>query len=160
MANEKPPIVITSYASVVGAILAVRRKSIKVEGRSLTQSDMAKALDITVSTWSRIEKGETALTIEQLALAADVLIDEPGNILSTADKKVKELNTKGIETSALRQTVSMVTAAGAIPMIGSGLVGVIGPIAMGVAGAAVVSLFSKSLQHTPSDSEDKTPSEE
>jgi len=47
---------------------------------------MAKGLGISPSALSRIEKGESALTSEQLALAGKTLEVEPGAILQRADE--------------------------------------------------------------------------
>jgi transcriptional regulator with XRE-family HTH domain len=52
---------------------------------------------VTQSTWSRIENGASALTIEQLAIAADELGVKRSEILELADQSVNELKIRGIE---------------------------------------------------------------
>ena len=91
----------------------------------MSQSDLADAVGLTISTWSRIESGESALTIEQLAQAAQALNLEPSGLLRAVEEKIAELSSKGIATSATRTTVATIAASGAIPLLGSSLVGMI-----------------------------------
>lgn len=129
---EMKPVVlaIASYPSVVGAVLASMRKE-----QGLAQNDMAEAIGATVSTWSRIESGESALTVEQLAQAAKKMGVEPSAILRVADEKVAELRNKGVETKASRGTVESIIAAGAVPIVGASLLGLLGPVGLLTAGA-------------------------
>ncbi len=76
----------TTYPAVVGAILAAERKNC-----GFTQADFAEAVGIVQSTWSRIEKGTSALNIEQLVVAATALNLEPHVIIQKADKTVREI---------------------------------------------------------------------
>ncbi len=87
--------IVTTYPAIVGACLAAKRKE-----QGLSQSELALSVGLTVSTWSRIENGESALTIEQLALAAQRLNLPPSELLINADKKVAELEYRGIETKS------------------------------------------------------------
>jgi transcriptional regulator with XRE-family HTH domain len=123
---------IASYPGVVGAVLAAMRKE-----KELAQSDVAAAIGATVSTWSRIESGESALTIEQLAVAATELQVEPSAILRRADEKVAELRSKGIETKASRSSVEAIVSSGAVPLVGASLLAVLGPVGALATGAAI-----------------------
>lgn len=71
----------TSYPALVGAVLVELR-----EHRGLTQADLATQMGLAASTWSRIENGSSALSIDQLALVAKALGVRPGEILQHADR--------------------------------------------------------------------------
>ena len=71
----------TTYAVIVGQVLAVRRQHADID-----QAAMAAGVGLSQSTWSRIERGASALSIEQLAAAARVLGTTPGALLGHADK--------------------------------------------------------------------------
>ncbi len=126
-----------AFPAVVGAVLSALRKASKNE---ITQSDMAGAIGATVSTWSRIETGETALTIEQLAQAAIQLGVRPSEILSAAEEKTAELQEKGVSIEPKRVQIDTVIASGAVPLIGGTLIGLMGPVGI-VAGATAAAFF-------------------
>ena len=86
--NLKPA---TTYPAIVGRILVSLRKN-----AGIGQDQLAEAIGITQSTLSRVERGESALTVEQLARAAQRLGDKASNILEKADDAVEELNSQGI----------------------------------------------------------------
>lgn len=71
----------TTYPAIVGRILAAHR-----EERQIEQSDIANQIGVSQSTWSRIERGETALTVEALARAAKVLGVSSSSVLDDADR--------------------------------------------------------------------------
>lgn len=132
------PSVVVSYPAIVGAILLAKRKEL-----SLSQAEMASAVGVNVSTWSRVENGDSALTIEQLASAAEALKVRPSSILEAAESKREELKTKGIATGANRADLTAITATGAIPLAGSALVGILGPIGALAAGVASAYFYAK-----------------
>lgn len=132
------PSVVVSYPAIVGAILLAKRKEL-----SLSQAEMASAVGVNVSTWSRVENGDSALTIEQLASAAEALKVRPSSILEAAESKLEELKTKGIATGANRADITAITAMGAIPLAGSALVGILGPIGALAAGVASAYFYAK-----------------
>lgn len=80
----RPPVgpltLTTSYPALVGAVLGNLR-----EERRLKQVDLAAQVGLAGSTWSRIENGSSALTIDQLAQVAEALSIRPGEILRHAD---------------------------------------------------------------------------
>ncbi len=126
------PNVMTTYPAVVGAFLSIRRKEL-----GLSQTQLATAVGLTVSTWSRIENGESALTIEQLAQAAQALGLTPGSLLQTIDTAITELHEKGIGTNVERASVQEISAAGSIPLIGAGLSSAVAAGGVIAAGASV-----------------------
>lgn len=126
------PLVAVSYPAIVGAILLAKRKEL-----GLSQAEMAHALGLNASTWSRVENGDSALTIEQLVSAASALNVRPSSILEAAELKLEELKARGVATGANRAALTAIAALGAIPLTGSALVGALGPIGtlVGVASA-------------------------
>ncbi len=81
----------TTYSAIVGRVLAMQRQKCQLE-----QANLASALGITQSTWSRIESGESALTVEQLGLAAGALGTSPAEILRSVDHAVAGLRQRGV----------------------------------------------------------------
>jgi transcriptional regulator with XRE-family HTH domain len=133
----------TTYPAVFGAFLSTKRKE-----RGLSQAEIAETVGLTLSTWSRIENGETALTLEQLAQVALALSVTPGEMMTIVDTIVAELSKKGIATNIQRVTSDQIAEEGYIPLVGSGLVSTISPlgtfaarcVAAGAAGAGVAGL--------------------
>lgn len=80
---------LTSYSAIVGQVLFNLRQE-----RDIKQGDMASAVNIGQSTWSRIEKGEVALSIDQLARAADYLGCLPSDVLRWADQAAEQIKQK------------------------------------------------------------------
>lgn len=81
----------TTYPAVVGRILAMLR-----EKHGMEQSDVADRVGLSQSTWSRIERGESAFTMEQLATVSSVFGTSPGHILRRADEAVAGLERMNI----------------------------------------------------------------
>lgn len=79
------------YPALVGRVLATRRES-----RGWDQSQLAEAVGVSQSTWSRIENGDSALGIDQLAKAAQALGAKPADILIDADKASEQIERAGI----------------------------------------------------------------
>lgn len=133
MANT--PSNVASYPAVVGAILVARRKEL-----GLPQAQVAEAVGLAISTWSRIENGESALTIEQLALVACALKLSPSEVLAAAEAKMAALLEKGVSISPSRTDTAASAASGAIPLMGASLASALGPVGWlaGAAGAAAV----------------------
>ncbi|HMY00520.1 MAG: helix-turn-helix transcriptional regulator [Pseudomonadales bacterium] len=141
----KEPVAMTTYPAVVGAILIARRKEL-----GLSQNALAESVGLTVSTWSRIENGDSALTIEQLKLAGDKLNVLPSQILKEADEKIIELKNRGIETNPVRVSINEIHASGIIPLVGTALFGLIStPLvlaAASVTASAVVTKLAKKFE--------------
>ncbi len=71
----------TSYPAIVGAVLVGLR-----ERKKITQAELAARMGLAASTWSRIENGSSALSIDQLARVAQELEVRPGEIMEKADR--------------------------------------------------------------------------
>ena len=84
----------TTYQAIVGSVLVGIRKELGVE-----QSALAKAVGVNQSTWSRIERGESALSIEQLFLAANHLQIKPSIVIHNSEKAVQSLRSQKVVVS-------------------------------------------------------------
>ncbi len=81
----------TTYQAVIGRVIVKLRKELVVD-----QALLANAVGVTQSTWSRIERGESSLSIEQLAKAAEHLRVNPSTILLETEQALKELKHQGV----------------------------------------------------------------
>jgi transcriptional regulator with XRE-family HTH domain len=79
----------TSYQALVGLVLNKIRQE-----RRMTLADVSKHVGVSSSVWSRIEKGESGLSLEQFFVASSVLGLQPGIVLDIADKAVRKMNQK------------------------------------------------------------------
>jgi transcriptional regulator with XRE-family HTH domain len=76
-----------TYATIVGRVIRLRR-----ELRGIPLEAMALKLGYKSSSgWSRIETGDSAITMDRLREAAIVLNTTPGYIIQDADDLAKEL---------------------------------------------------------------------
>lgn len=145
---EDTPLAVVAYPALVGAVLAGIRKE-----KGLSQAEVAEAVAIGVSTWSRIENGESALSIEQLAGAADRLGIAPSSVLQAVEEKIALLRKKNVGTVPARADAQVATALGSIPIVGASLAAALGPL--GVLGAAAVTgyMFYKNKNAEPEKGE-------
>ena len=81
----------TTYQAIVGTILINMRQQLHIE-----QSLVAKRVGVTPSTWSRVERGESALTVTQLAKAAEAFRVKPSVILSSTEQAREQLEKQGM----------------------------------------------------------------
>ncbi|CAN0620223.1 Transcriptional regulator, XRE family [Burkholderia multivorans] len=128
---------VTTYGAILGAVLGQLRAS-----AGLKQSDLADAVGIGPSTWSRIEKGESSLSTDQLKLAADALNLPPGRILDIVDMAEKATAKKGIELEPVGK--ASWTAGGASAAAAIGIIPVVGSLLGGIIGSVVTSQINKS----------------
>jgi transcriptional regulator with XRE-family HTH domain len=87
----------TTYPAIVGQLLAKYRGE-----REMTQADLARAMGMNQSAWSKIERGVTPPTLEHLAGAADVLHVPLGRLLTEADLVAEQMRAQGITVSPKR----------------------------------------------------------
>lgn len=92
----------TSYPAVVGGVLVKLRNQ-----QGVRQGDLAQAVGVTQATWSRIENGSSALTIEQMGLAAARLGMLPGQVLELADQAVGQLQQRGVQVEPTRSAANI-----------------------------------------------------
>lgn len=84
----------STYSAVVGAVIVNQRELL-----AISQTQLAEAVGVGQPAWSRIEKGESALTIDQLARAASRLGSSPSELLLMADKTVMEMKEQELKIS-------------------------------------------------------------
>lgn len=129
-------VVVTSYPAILGAMLQAKRKAL-----GLSQTDVATAAGVNTSTWSRIENGESAMTVEQLVSAAVVFESTPGRLLDDVQTRVQQLKEMGVEVTNTRSAVEdLLDGKGpmAIPLVGAALAAALVPLgAIPAAGGAL-----------------------
>jgi len=81
---------VVPYSVVIGRVLQQRRNQL-----GLQQDDLAAALGITQSAYSRLESGDTVLSLMQLRIAAAALYTSAGAILAAADQYADYLERLG-----------------------------------------------------------------
>ena len=113
----------TTYPALVGNIIASLRKE-----RSIGQAEFSAMVGVGQSTWSRIEKGQSALTVEQLAKAAGQLDLQPHQLLAVVDGARDNLEAQGIGTLLDRIGVGNMALLGSIPVVGPTLTAVLSGI--------------------------------
>jgi transcriptional regulator with XRE-family HTH domain len=68
----------------------------------MSQKGLADAVGVNQSTWSRIETGQSSLSVEQLTKAARALGRSPGEILDLAEYTRVDLKKRGIHVEEER----------------------------------------------------------
>jgi transcriptional regulator with XRE-family HTH domain len=79
------------YTTLLGQLLQHYRQQ-----RGLQQADVAAALGILQPAYSRIEKGDTSITVTQLRIVARTLNMRPSLILDHADQWTQTLRAQGV----------------------------------------------------------------
>ena len=91
----------TTYQAVLGRLIVQKRQE-----KQIDQGEMARHVGVSRSTWSRIEAGASALTMDQLAKAADKLGLPLGELMLQADDVVRELRRQGVNVLDSRDQTS------------------------------------------------------
>lgn len=81
----------TTYPSILGGVLSELRNQSRMQ-----QKDIATKVGVTQATWSRIESGQTNLTLENLRSVARALDTQPSRILAFAEKAEFEVLNRGV----------------------------------------------------------------
>jgi transcriptional regulator with XRE-family HTH domain len=84
----------TTYPEIVGQVLQKYRKN-----KNLDQAALAAKVGITNSALSRIERGGSSVSLDQLAKLSRALGEMPSVIISDADKVSEALKHAGVEVS-------------------------------------------------------------
>lgn len=90
-----------TYDELLGRIIEHRRK-----GLELLQGPFAEALGVTQSAYSRLEKGQSAMTVTQLRTIAPLLRMTAGQLLNEADSYAALFQRQGGELTAEKQESS------------------------------------------------------
>ena len=112
----------TTYQAVLGRLIAQKRQE-----KQMDQGEMAEAVGVSRSTWSRIEAGESALNLDQLAKAANKLGLSLGALMIEADEIADELRKQDVEVLDGRDQTSAArfgkTAAATVAFLGGAVLG-------------------------------------
>lgn len=83
---------VVPYNTLVGKAIGELRAKV-----GITQGEMAAALEIGQSAYSKLESGQASMTLVQLRLVALQLKHEPHEILQKADMLANKLQNSGVE---------------------------------------------------------------
>lgn len=100
--DTKPPALGTTYQSVLGAVINLLRSSSE---KTITQADIAESLGVTVSTWSRIERGESPLTLEQLLTVALYLNLPLSKLFQNVEEQIEGLRKQGVSVAVSKEAL-------------------------------------------------------
>ena len=87
----------TTYQAILGRLIARKRQE-----KGMDQAEMARRVGVSRSTWSRIEAGSSALSMDQLAKAASALDVSLGGLMLDVDEVVLELRKQNVEVHESR----------------------------------------------------------
>lgn len=82
----------TTYNAVLGRLLIGYRNQL-----NLDQKQMSDALGMSQSAWSRIETGETSVTVSQLGRISRLLNVTPQSIIEEVERARTKLQSAGVE---------------------------------------------------------------
>ena len=112
----------TTYQAILGRLIARKRQE-----RGMDQEEMARRVGVGRSTWSRIEAGSSALSIDQLAKAASALDISLGDLMLEVDDLVRELRKQNVEVHESRDQAKSASAkaggAAAVAFLGGAVLG-------------------------------------
>lgn len=115
-----------SYPEIVGGVL----KQLRVL-RQLDQAALAHAVGVAQPTWSRIENGTIAITIEQLGFVAPQLGVSPSEILRRADVAAENFIKQGIQVTPRRSNPSGLDGEGLAFLKGAAIVALLAAVFSG-----------------------------
>lgn len=95
--STRPPAKLT-YTALLGQILQYHRQRV-----GLQQADVAAALGILQPAYSRIEKGDTSITVAQLRIVARRLGMQPAQIVHEAEQWAQNLRQQGVTVTDERE---------------------------------------------------------
>ena len=112
----------TTYQAVLGRLIVEKRKE-----KQIDQGEMARHVGVSRSTWSRIEAGVSALSMDQLVKAAGKLDMPLGELMLQADGVVRELRRQGVEVLDSKDQTSAAkrekTATTMVALLGGAVLG-------------------------------------
>lgn len=100
----------TTYAAIVGRVLVLEREEMQLE-----QSTVAKHMGLSQSSWSRIERGDSIINVEQLHTVAAYLKTTAHDILQKADEAAQTLQERAVNVQTAKDIKK---GNGAIALIG------------------------------------------
>lgn len=134
---------VTTSGAILGTVLVKLRTE-----KGIKQGELADAIGISPSTWSRIEKGDSGLSIDQLRAAAKTLGVKPGLILEMVEAAEQEIASHGVRIAPTWATTGITGGA-------TGLAAIIGASAIPIAGAALGGIIAGVMSTLLEDKKDK-----
>lgn len=128
---------VTTENAILGAVLAKLRED---RHPPMRQQEVAAALEVSASAWSRVEKGDSELSAPQLWRLTSILGVSADHVFELADRLKLSLIERGIEVKpqsvwreigAGKAAVSSAAAIGALAQ--HGLIPLVGPALVGLA---------------------------
>lgn len=95
---------VTTPGAVLGRVLVQLRTA-----KEMKQAELAAAIGLGASTWSRIEKGDSGLSVDQLRQVAKVLGVTPGVILDLVDAGEKEVLRQGMQLDSSSTSLTSIS---------------------------------------------------
>lgn len=125
----------TTFQTILGAVLCDLRSKRESNGKPTTQSEMAEVVGVNSSTWSRIERGESPVSLEQLLRAANFLNVPLSEVFTETEKRAAKLRERGVHIEINKESLKN---SGALPVGAAGLAALLGPatIAAAIGGLA------------------------
>ena len=90
----------TTYIAILGTVIARLRRM-----AGLQQFELGLLVGINQSSWSKIERGATAISVEYLPILAPTLRAEPNEILAMVDRTVRYAEAQGVQVFKQRLDV-------------------------------------------------------
>jgi len=125
----------TTIPMVFGQLFVIYRKKMK-----LTQKDLAEALGVGVANVSKIESGDTVISVEQLLIISLLFKERSSNLFIKFENALKILDENGVlvgnskvkELSIDKSTKTAAVSAVAIGAASATGLGLIGPLALSI----------------------------
>lgn len=83
-----------------------------LRGKDIKQGDLAKALGLSQSAYSRLESGDSVLNLSQLRNVAKWLGKQPSEVLQMADQYEAQLRLQGVDVISEKQNDTAAIAIG------------------------------------------------
>lgn len=133
----------TTYQSIFGTVVAELRNS---RDPAITQSDLAQHMGLAVSTWSRIERGESALTLEQMVRVSTFLGVPLSDIFKACEIVLGKLQEQGITVAVTREALS--ETKGVVTLSNGQLLALLAPFGLlvGPVGSVIVAGLAASIK--------------
>lgn len=128
----------TTYQTVLGRLIAQKRKE-----KGIDQEELARRVGVSRSTWSRIEAGSSALSMDQLAKAASALGISLGELMLEVDDVVRELRRQNVEVHDSRDQAKSAAFGAAGAAAGTSLAGPVAFLGGAVLGGIIAALLSE-----------------
>ena len=128
----------TTYQTVLGRLIAQKRKE-----NGIDQEELAHRVGVSRSTWSRIEAGSSALSMDQLAKAASALGISLGELMLEVDDVVRKLRKQNVEVHDSRDQAKSASLGATGAAGGPSLAGPVAFLGGAVLGGIIATLLAE-----------------